>query len=258
MTGNESTGIVVQPRDRRLFQELDILRVADREQVKLLAGFRSTTRANTRLLLLSRAGLLRRTFIGTIGSGHKALYTLSPKAAALIGARLPTLPFRPADKLVGSPFLLHQLKINEVYLTVKYRPLPAGARFRRWLTFREPLSPTLPLIPDGYCELELAGAIHPVFIEVDLGTEDRSVWQKKFQFYLQLAISGQFERMFGQPRFRVLAITTTERRVANIRTAAAKLTDKVFWFSSFETISRDGFWSSVWLRPTGDQRQPLI
>lgn len=258
MTGNKRKGIVLQPRDLRLLKELDIMRVVDREQAKLVAGFGSTTRANTRLLILARAGLLSRTFIGTIGAGHKALYTLSPKGAGLVQARLPGLPLRSADKLVGSPFLLHQLKINEVYLTVKHRPIPlVDVRFRRWLAFREPLSASLPLIPDGYFEIDAAGTIPPMFVEVDLGTEERTVWQKKVQFYLQLALSGQFEQMFDQPQFRVLVITTTDRRLAGIREVARKLTDKIFWFSTFEAIQRAGFWVPVWLRPSGDQRQPL-
>ena len=65
MTGNnKKRGLVVQSRDRRLFEELPVMRVVDREQAKIVAGFGSTTRANARLLALVRAGLLRRFFLG--------------------------------------------------------------------------------------------------------------------------------------------------------------------------------------------------
>ncbi len=259
MPGNKHRGIVLQRRDLQLLKELDTMRVIDREQAKRVAGFRSTTRANTRLLSLTRAGVLRRTFIGSVGSGQKSLYTLSPKGAALVEARVPGLPFRPSRNLVSSPFLLHQLKINEIFLTLKHQPIPVeGVRFRRWISFHHPVAQSVQLIPDGYCELELAGNIRPMFIEVDLGQEDSSVWLNKIQRYLQLALSGQFTQMFRAPQFRVLIITSTERRVANIRKTTAKLTDKIFWFTSFEAIHRDGFWSSIWLRPIGDQRQPLL
>jgi hypothetical protein len=49
----------------------------------LVAGFGSVTRANTRLLALARAGLLRRYFIGTLNGGKKSLYELSKKGAAI-------------------------------------------------------------------------------------------------------------------------------------------------------------------------------
>ena len=97
-----------------------------------------------------------------------------------------------------------------------------------------------------------------MFLEVDLGTEALSVWEKKTARYLQLALSGEFQKRFRQPQFRVLVVTASERRLGNIRATVAKSTDKIFWFTTFENINRDGFWSPVWLRPTGNQRQSLL
>ena len=51
MPGNNK-GIILQDRDRHLLRELAVMRVIDREQAKCVAGFGSTTRANTRLLAL--------------------------------------------------------------------------------------------------------------------------------------------------------------------------------------------------------------
>jgi hypothetical protein len=63
MTGNNKKGgLVVQQRDLKLDEELAVMGVIDREQAKIVAGFGSTTRANARLLALTRAGLLRRFF----------------------------------------------------------------------------------------------------------------------------------------------------------------------------------------------------
>src|ERR1700722_10758234 len=89
VAGNERRAIVLQARDRELLKELSILRVMDSEQAKLVGGFHSTTRANTRLLALTRAGVLRRFFLGTSGGGQKALYALSRE-----GARIVDVPFR--------------------------------------------------------------------------------------------------------------------------------------------------------------------
>ncbi len=88
MAGNEKRSIVLQERDRQLFQELATLRVADREQLKVVGEFGSVSRVNVRLLQLVRAGLLRRFFLGSGGAGRKALYALTPKAAQLVNVPL--------------------------------------------------------------------------------------------------------------------------------------------------------------------------
>jgi hypothetical protein len=84
--------MVFQARDRRLLDELSLLRVVDRDQAKWVAGFGSVTRVNARLLALTRAGLLRRFFLGTSGAQQKALYTLSTAGAELIGDAPPGTP----------------------------------------------------------------------------------------------------------------------------------------------------------------------
>src|ERR1700722_8144317 len=58
MAGNKRTSIMLQERDLRLLEALDSMRVIDREQASVVAGFRSRTRANERLLALTQAGYL--------------------------------------------------------------------------------------------------------------------------------------------------------------------------------------------------------
>jgi hypothetical protein len=259
MPGPKKRGLIGQPRDSRLLTELGVARVVDREQAKCLAGFSSTTRANTRLLALTRAGLINRFFVGTNGVGRKALYTLSLKGAKLVSSPYQGLRRAKDEFLIGDPFVHHQLRINEVYCAVKYRPIPvSGASFVRWLSFTEPIAPGLPLIPDGFFELQIAGLLISVFLEVDLGSETRAVWQAKVKTYVRYAVSGQFAQQFGDRPFRVLAITTSERRMASLRAATAAVTEKIFWFASLDAIERDGFWSAIWQRPTGDSPQPLL
>src|ERR1035438_604819 len=115
MTGSKRTGLVVQERDRQLLSELAVMRIIDREMTKLVAGFSSTRRANARLLQLTRTGLLRRFFVGSIAHGRKAVYTLSPKGSELVAAKLGGIS-RPAGRLVvGDAFVEHQTSINEIY-----------------------------------------------------------------------------------------------------------------------------------------------
>jgi hypothetical protein len=259
MTGSNYHGLVIQDRDRRLLSELSVMRVIDREQAKLAAGFGSTTRANARLLALTKAGLVRRFFVGTTAGGKKALYALSRHGAQLVQAPCRG-PRRKRDEvLVADFFVQHQLAINELYCTVKHRPiLLAGVAFLRWLAFYEPLDPGIAVIPDGFFEVSSLTQTLSAFLEVDLGHEGLTVWKSKVQGYLRYAVSGRFDNQFRQSRFRVLVVANSERRLESLRSATATVTDKLFWFSTFDSINRDGFWSSVWLRPKDDRRQSLL
>jgi Replication-relaxation len=260
MTGNNRRGMVLQERDLRLLRELATLRVADRELVKAVAGFGSTTRVNARLLALVRAGLLRRFSFGHTGATQKFLYALSEKGAQYAG-----VPFRGPRRrnnkpLIADVFIEHQLAINAVYRALRCEPIPLpGLSFARWLTFFEPIAPGSRLIPDGYFELESPrGERLAAFVEVDLSSEHLPIWRQKVESYVQVAVSDEFERRFGQTRFRVLVVVNSERRLQSLRKTTAGVTDSVFWFATLESVNHDGLFGPVWLRPTGTGRLPLI
>jgi len=257
MSGIRHRGIVIQDRDRHMLSELSVMRIIDREMAKVVAGFSTTAGVNMRLLALTRAGLLCRFFVGSVAHGRKAVYTLSPKGTELIAATLGGI-HRPAGRLVvGDSFVAHQTGINQIYLAVKYTCAPCVS-LRRWLSFQQPLSEAIRLTPDAYMDLNAGGATRAAFLEVDLGTEALKVWQQKTARYLQLAVSGEFAKRFHQPQFRVLVVANSERRLQSIRSTILKSTDKIFWFATLDNINRDGIWSSLWLRPAGDQRHSLI
>ncbi len=259
MTGTKRTGIVLQSRDLRLLSELAVMRIIDREMAKIVAGFGSTTTANTRLLELKRSGFLRQFFIGSIAHGRKAVYTLSAKGTDVVNAKLGGIHRASGRLVVGDLFVEHQTGINEIYLSFKYRPIPdSTVHLRRWIPFRHPISEAIKLTPDAYIEMETTKTVPAMFLEVDRGTEALKVWQQKTAYYLQLAVSGEFAQRFRQQQFRVLVVANSDRRLMNIRAAVAKSTDKIFWFTTLENINRDGLWSSVWLRPAGDQRHSLL
>src|SRR5437016_8336078 len=178
MPGTKHIGVVLQDRDRHLLTELALMRIIDRESAKLVAGFSSTTRANTRLLKLTRAGLLRRFFTGTVASGRKAVYTLSAKGAEAVHAQLEGIK-RPSERLVvGDRFVEHQSAINHAYIAIKYQPNPhPHFRFLRWLSFRREIAEGIKLKPDGYLEVQTGDVVRAMFLEVDLGTEALNVWQ---------------------------------------------------------------------------------
>jgi hypothetical protein len=249
--------LVLQQRDREFLRELATLRVIDHEQAKSVAGFGSTSRANKRLLKLTRAGLLHRFFLGS-GGGRKALYSLSQKGAHLVG-----VPFRGIHRpqgavLVADFFLEHQLQLNSVLIPLKFGKIPQhGVTLHRSMTFSEPVTPELRLIPDGYVEFVSPVGIVAAFIEIDLGNEGLKVWREKTRKYLDLAISGTFRSIFGRDRFRVLVIANSMRRTESLRKAIAAVTDKIFRFASIED-ARTRFFEPVWRKPTSDKPERLI
>jgi hypothetical protein len=258
MPGNNRKTVILQDRDLHFMRELaSILRVADREQAKLVAGFTSTTRANARLLALTNGGFLRRFFWGTVGGARKAIYALTPKGAALVGLPLRG-PRRSRDQILAADsYSLHQLEINEVYCALRYRPTPDGTSVIRWIAFAEPIRGTA-IKPDGYAELRVLGQPVTLFFEIDLGSEHRSVWQAKVRSYLAYATSGDFERQFGQQRFRALVVVTSESRLKLLQTATAELTEKIFRFTTAERIKRQSFWGAIWQKPRGSEQLPLF
>jgi len=248
MAGNKHTSIMLQERDLRLLEALEDMQVLDRKQASVVGGFTSPTRAKGRLLALTKAGHLKRAFIGR----RQAVYWLADRP--LRETKRGDVTAEPA-----SLFLRHRLEINRLRLLVQYSGIPVpGWWFIRWQSFRKSLSPTIPLIPDGYLEIGSGRGSRSAFVEIDLGTEAVPVLSRKASLYLQLATSGEFPQIFGSSQFRVLLLTTSERRLQNIRQAIAKLTDKIFWFGTLDLLSPEKFWNASWLRPTGDQLQSLV
>lgn len=131
-------------------------------------------------------------------------------------------------------------------------------KFVNWLAFHEPLVVGLSLIPDGYVEFATPSGIDASFIEVDLGHESLAVWKEKTRHYLQIALSGKYERQFKQSRFRVLVLANSERRMHSIHAAVAGITEKIFWFATLDTVYGEKFFRPVWLRPMGDAYQPFF
>jgi hypothetical protein len=257
MAGNNHGRMVIQRRDEHLLRELASMRVIDREQTKIVAGFTSTTRANARLLALYREGLLRRFFQGTTAGGKKALYSLSPKGARLVGAPHAGLRYGNDELLATNFFVAHQLRVNSVYCAVRYASIPfPDAAFGRWISFSQPVAPRL--LPDGYFEVMTPEGIAGSFLEVDLGHEGSAVWKAKVESYLKFAASGDFAKQFGQPRFRILVVANSEKRVRLLRALVRHFTEKAFWFASFEAIDQRDFWSAPWLRPADDAPKALF
>jgi len=258
MTGSNA-GFVLQERDRHLLAELaTTMKVVDREQTKIVAGFGSHSRTNRRLHSLVKAGLLRRFALGTKRGGQKFLYSLSTEGALLLGVPFRGLRRRKDAMLLVDFGVQHQLVVNEIYCALKYRSLPPGIVFRSWSPVEKPLLPSVRIIPDGYLTFEAHGRIMSAFLEVDLGHERRAVWLEKVRNYVGVAASGQWTGERGETRFLVLVLTTTHRKLESIRSLIARETTKIFRLTTFDAFRSQGFFAPIWVRPTGKDREGLF
>ena len=254
MTTVKNVGTIVTGRDRELFRALAITRVLDADQVRAVCGFTSLRRTNRRLLKLVRAGFLKRWFVGTSSGGQRALYGLSRQGANLIGESTQGLiPWKQDALITSSQFLNHQQAVNEIFLLARFRQLPPGFSCERWERPRLPLSPSVPLIPDGYFEIAHDGIVYPLFLEMDLGGETSRVWKRKAEEYLKFATNSIRPKLV-----RALILLPTQRRLESIRKVIAQRTEKLFWFSTIAEVRREGLFAPVWLRPTGTEKQRLI
>lgn len=260
MPGNSAKPrVVLQPRDLHLLRELHTLRVIDRDQARLVAGLRSVTRANARLLALATAGYLRRVAVGTIKGGHKYLYALTRQGAAAVHLPYISVPLQARAIIAGQPFLEHQLRLNALYIRLRYEPIPhPDVRLVRWTTFQRPLSSEVPLIPDAYAELHTPQGSKAMFVEVDQGTESLRVWRRKIHQYVALAVSGAFPRRFHHQQFRVLVIVPSARRLATVRACIGTVTTKMFWLTTSTAVETPEFWGPVWYRPGDEEPHSLI
>jgi hypothetical protein len=243
MGGNKCEGIILTLRDHHLLEELEILKLVDREQAKLFAPFTSTTRANARLLALTRAGLLKRTFVGTINGGRKAIYFLPGQHHRALRRQL----------LVRDRAVAHQLAANQVYHAFRYASPPqSGVQFVEWRTIQKVLSPAVPLIPDGIVRFRTPVGEQVGCVEVDLGTESLRVWDRKVEMYLHLARRGEHRSLFEIERFKVLIVVSGARRLESIRARVVRQTQKLFWLATMAGVCGPGVWNPIWVRPLGD------
>jgi hypothetical protein len=250
---------VLTSRDLAVLRTLVIARVLDSEQIQIIARFTSVRRTNRRLLKLVRAGVLRRWFVGTASGGQKAIYGLSPTGARLLEE--PThglITWKQNALITTSQFLTHQQAINRVFIRARYQPLQEGCSCAEWQTFRKPISPSIPLVPDGFFEIVYGGVVHPMFLEADLGTESSGVWKRKADLYLKLAVTKEFEHMFDKARLRVLVVVSSDRRMNGLWRVISQRTDKLFWFTTEDRMELEGLCGPIWMRPKLNELIPLL
>lgn len=222
-----------------------------------------------RLKLLYHHGYLYRDEQPTkFREGHRPLiYFVDQKGAQLLaeylGVEPADLDWHPRNNAAGAGhlFLDHLLKTNDVRIALSLAAECEQATLENWLDdkalksrqtkdyvkLQDTASDEAPvaLIPDSYFCLKIGERQQHHFVEADMGTViaasgnlGRRDWAKKIRTYLKYHEHGQFQQRYQANSFRVLTVTTGERRLANLK----KITEEVggksrFWFTTFDQLT---------------------
>ncbi len=252
--------LALQPRDELILVLVSELRLLSREQLQRLLGFPCVTRINIRLRKLYDHDYLSRFFLPSIKGSAKALYFLGPKGIEVLSKSLGLDPMGLENERKNISegkdlFLNHQLCLNEFRMrfTLAIKDNSQIA-LERWLTEKD-CSIEIPsergnrtLRPDGYICFSIQRRLYSFFLEVDCSTMSNGRIKSKVMAYLNYARSGLYKKDFGLEYFRVLFVTKTHARLLNLKSTIEKLTDKIFFLSTFDQLSCNPIQDRVWIR----------
>lgn len=231
----------------------------------------SQQRCHHRLKLLFHHGYLHRDEQPTrLSEGRRPLiYFLDRKGAQLLAGylsiSLAELDWDPKDTVAGTShlFIDHLLKTNDVRIAISLAAQKENVTIEQWIDDKTLRSRQMKdyvtladakqhdrkvaIVPDGYFHLTVGDRQSHHFVETDMCTvvglstkSGRRDWAKKVRSYLAYHGSGQFQARYHTSSFRVLTVTTGQRRLANLKKITEEAGGKSrFWFTTFEQLTSD-------------------
>ena len=228
-------------RDRAVVQVVAKLRLMSHAQLASLldplhphATVASTARAIRRTLAqLTRLGVLARLDrrVGGVRAGSAGyIYYLGPVGQRLVaywdGRGLVRGRFRPEP---GGRYVRHRLAVSELYVQLRAADrqgeldlLSFDAEPDCWRRYLDGFGGSVLLKPDAYVAVGVGAYEERCFVEVDLGTESRSVIAMKVRSYLDYFHAG-VEQAASSVFPRVLLLTNTEVRRAALVEVVTRL-----------------------------------
>ncbi|MHB8276742.1 MAG: replication-relaxation family protein [Candidatus Humimicrobiaceae bacterium] len=255
-------------RDKRIVEAVYQLRFLTRDQIKLLEfGEGSMTACQRGLSLLYHNGYLSAVHkpIPTGYGSSKRVYCLSKKGAGLIAHLYSEEEAREIkwnEKLnkVEPFFIEHTLAINDVKIAFLKAVLETKEYELFWFNEQEVKAwkekvddpensgKTLPITPDAFLYLIGKNKKAYYFLEVDRATESNCRWRDKIKGYVEYVKSGKYQAKFKTEALRVLTISTSKERIANlIKTTQSVENAYFFLFATFEQIKdKNNIFKPVW------------
>ena len=249
----------VTSRDVEILEAVEDYRFLSSEQVRALF-FSSISQARRRLAKLWHAKLLERTFrpvIPTEGSSP-ALVALSKQGAMLLAQRtgrdLSEFKHLSARERRSTFFLDHTLCRNDFRIAITLACAQTkGLKLLGWLQKPEDIADSIrvrlrpgaeperiPLVADGFFVIQAGDKQYAFLVEIDRGTTTSRRIERKLIGYYHWWKQGGPKTCFGVDNIRVLIVTTSERRLENLRKLALKVREdgkgtRLFWFATQDT-----------------------
>ncbi len=264
---------VITKRDVAIIQAVYEYRVLSTYQVEALLfqpdhGQDHPTKSSrcwARLKVLSDNGYLTRVERAPLTGGGSTpyLYQLGNRSAELLASLQPDsvdpIDWHPRYNQLKPGSLTHLLANNDIRVAVTLAAEPPF-QLATWLSERQLMerhrSDRFPLPsangktmqaavePDGYFLLQHGNYPYHCFVECDLGTvaglrtsgRERD-WRGKIRRYLGYYRSGLYAKRYGTHGMRVLTVTTSEKRLANLKAVTEAVGGKArFWFTTFAQL----------------------
>ncbi len=278
-------------------REVHAFRLMTREQIERLlfapghgqTHLTKTSEVRERLKLLYHHGFLER-IASPVGHGSWAwrpVYRLAQKGAQLIAAELGTTvgklkywgkgddrDHRATD--TSQLFLNHTLKVNDVRIAIAQAATRHGYQVEKWLDDTQLKSQEMKdyvtvaggggenqrvaIIPDAYFVLHLGDRRAHFFLELDQATMSNTRWETRVRAYLAYT-RGKYQARYQTNSLRILTVTTTAERLANLRRTTVKAGGKdSFWFTTFDQATAETiFLAPIWLVADPEKSgEPLI
>lgn len=259
------TNFVPTQRDRQIVAAVSTHRALTSDQLSLLfwGDLKANSRCRLRLRLLSQHAYLERAEQPVaLSEGRRPLVYFLGKRGLVLAADVRGVPESAIDwkkehNDVRWPFLEHLLATNEIRVRLEVAAPAAGFTVLEWfddktlssLSIRDQFMVARPgggavqvaLGPDGYVSLlDPNGTTrHRAFIEADRATVPLGRWQDKVERYLAYFRSPVFaDRYKASKPFRVLTVTTSAERLANMKRVTEEAGGKTwFWFSTYAALA---------------------
>lgn len=241
------------------------------------------TRVNDRLSPLFHHGYLhRREIPGSPESRNRPfLYMIDLRGARYLADEvfdcdLSGLDWEPEHNQVKDLFVQHFLETVDVRVSLTLSAQRHGCLVEEWLdeptlrkrhrhdavTVRGPQGGTqrVSVIPDAYGRIVQAGDedeedVHHCFIELDRASEPgtrtdegQRSWRQKVQAINAFVESGKYYERYQAHRLKVLCVTTTDRRVENLKRITEASGGRArYWFTTLKRLREgDFFRDPVW------------
>jgi hypothetical protein len=116
------------------------------------------------------------------------------------------------------------------------------------------------LIPDGYFAIETPKGVAHSFLEQDMSTMPTEDFASKIRAYDVYYESGAYQRDYQAKSLRVLTVTTSPERMANLMRTVGQVQGKHrFWFTLLNHITAESVLDApIWSVPIHPEKQPLI